>query len=442
MGKPLKDEKGQALPLALIALVLGALLVGSFLSYVSTNLLASRLVDRLVDDQYAADAGVEDAVWNLVFGDFAESLQEVGDTLTYSPTESVNGLLSSVTVTRVETAIAWDDFETGGWAGGAGWLADWQYDGNAQIVTSHQPHEGSYHLMLRSTAYAKRDVDLLGKADVHLQFWAKADSFETGEQARCLVSSDGSNWSTVKNWEDGDDDNLYRFYDIDLSPYTLSSQFWVAFEADMVEEDDYLFIDDLSVRPVAPGVALLPSDDFESGDFCGGLAWLDCWLPQGTCQVTKKQGPHEGAYHLEISGSNSSVKRDADLSGLSGLRLQFWAKVRSFEAGDEMYCRVSSDGSLWTTVKTWTSADSDNTYYFYDIDLSPYTMSSEFWIQFNSGMNKTNDYFYVDALAVVGAGAGPDALTYRIVSTAASKAVRAILVTEGSELTVLSWVTE
>ena len=216
MGKPLKDEKGQALPLALIALVLGALLVGSFLSYVSTNLLASRLVDRLVDDQYAADAGVEDAIWNLVYGDFAESLQEVGYTLIYSPTESVNGLLSSVTVTRVNTAVAWDDFETNKWDGGAGWLAKWRQD-KAKIVKSDIPHEGKYHLRLRSaTGYAKRDVDLFGKANLHLQFWAKADSFENGDEARCLVSSNGIDWSTVENWKDGDDDNTYRFYDIDL----------------------------------------------------------------------------------------------------------------------------------------------------------------------------------------------------------------------------------
>ena len=35
-----------------------------------------------------------------------------------------------------------------------------------------------------------------------------------------------------------------------------------------------------------------------------------------------------------------------------------------------------------------------------DIDLSPYTMSSEFYIAFDSEMSGTGDYFYVDDLLV------------------------------------------
>ena len=54
---------GQALPLALIALAIGAVLVTPFLTDVSVNLLASRRTDEAIADYYSADAGIEWALW-------------------------------------------------------------------------------------------------------------------------------------------------------------------------------------------------------------------------------------------------------------------------------------------------------------------------------------------------------------------------------------------
>ncbi len=145
----------------------------------------------------------------------------------------------------------------------------------------------------------------------------------------------------------------------------------------------------------------LPSDDFESGGLSGGFGWLAPWSSTGNVAVTTQGTPHGGTYHLRMKTSSASIERSANLSGQSNLHLQLWAKVDSFEGGDTVEARVSSNHTDWTTVKTWTSADSDNTYKFVDIDLTPYTMSSEFWIAFNSGMNSGNDFFYVDDLQVV-----------------------------------------
>ena len=436
------SEKGQALPLALIILSIGALLVGAFLSYTSTNLIASRIRERIVEGQYAADAGVEDAIWNLLYGDFPTILTDPEDSISYTLDKSINGLTTNVTVTRKEPATASDNFESGGWSGGSGWLADWYYEGDASISASDQPYEGQYHLMLRAnTGYIKRSVDLLGKANLHLQFWAKARSFETGEEAECLISSNGVDWTPVQTWVNGDDDNTYHYYDIDLSPYTMSSEFWIAFEANMSDTVDSFYVDNLDIRPVSPGAWLAPSEDFESGGWAGGTGWLYNWTYQGSSSVTPSQNPYEGSFHLEMKKDNSYVDRAADLSGQSDLRLQFWSKVRRFESGDEMYCLVSSNGSQWTTVKTWTSADSDDTYHFNDIDLSPYTMSSEFWIAFDSGMNANNDYFYVDDLNITGngGGAGPESVTYEIESKAASATIWSTVVIEDSVITILSW---
>ena len=58
-------SRGQVLPLAMVALALGALLVSPFLVDASVNLLASRRVDSTIKDYYSADAGVEWALWLL-----------------------------------------------------------------------------------------------------------------------------------------------------------------------------------------------------------------------------------------------------------------------------------------------------------------------------------------------------------------------------------------
>jgi len=58
-------SSGQALPLALIALAIGAVLVTPFLTDVSVNLLASRRTDEAIADYYSTDAGVEWGLWRL-----------------------------------------------------------------------------------------------------------------------------------------------------------------------------------------------------------------------------------------------------------------------------------------------------------------------------------------------------------------------------------------
>ena len=430
----MKDEKGQALPLALVALAIGSLLVTPFLRSVSVHSIAARNYSGSIAEQYSSDAGVEDAIWNLTNGTLAEQLTAPGDTASYSLSQSVNGVAPTVSVTRDKVQLATDDLESGGWSGGSGWLDDWYHQGDASIVSGGSPYQGSRHLRLRSnTGYVKRAIDLSRQPGASLQFWAKANDFESGEEARCLISSNGSDWTAVKTWVNGDDDNAYHFYDIDLSSYALSSQFWIAFEADM-SGTGVFFIDDLMVARVLPGAALgLPSDDFESGDWSGGSGWLYDWYKEGSASVTTDGAPHGGSYHMEMTKGNSYVKRAGDLSGQSGLRLQFQAKVSAFEAGDYMECLVSPDAISWTAVKTWTSADSDDTYHFVDIDLSPYTMSSEFWIAFDSGMNNKNDYFYVDDLRIAGA------IAYEIVSSAGNEMTRADVVIQEGNVSIRSW---
>ena len=162
----------------------------------------------------------------------------------------------TVSLSSTGTTIAWDDFESNGWDGGGGWLDAWDPAGRAHVTSAGGPHGGSYHLRLRGgvgtqQGYVERALNLSGRSNVYLQFYAKARNFGSGDTAKCLVH-DGTGWYTVWTWANGDDDNQYHFYHLDLASYNMASEFWIAFDADMNQRNDRLFIDDVSVIEVGP----------------------------------------------------------------------------------------------------------------------------------------------------------------------------------------------
>jgi hypothetical protein len=61
----LRTEKGAAMVLALILLLVGGLFSAPLLSYMGTGLLEGEVYENRTDQLYAADAGVEDAIWNI-----------------------------------------------------------------------------------------------------------------------------------------------------------------------------------------------------------------------------------------------------------------------------------------------------------------------------------------------------------------------------------------
>lgn len=64
----INSEKGQALPIVLALLVLGGLTIAPALNYAATSLNSGRTIEKSVNGLYAAEAGVEDALWYLENG--------------------------------------------------------------------------------------------------------------------------------------------------------------------------------------------------------------------------------------------------------------------------------------------------------------------------------------------------------------------------------------
>lgn len=97
----LTGEGGQALPIALAALALGTLVVAPFLSHASTTLIGSGAYGSLINENYAADAGVEHAIWSLTDTSLASQLTNPGDSCSYPLSYQVNSFTPGINITRL-----------------------------------------------------------------------------------------------------------------------------------------------------------------------------------------------------------------------------------------------------------------------------------------------------------------------------------------------------
>lgn len=432
----MKGEKGQALLLVIIAVALGSLVIPAFLVHVDSSIIGSRNYENSLYSQYACDSGSEHAIWRLTDGGLASILDSPGDTITYTLPETVNNYTTNVTVCNSYQLIASDNFNTGTWTGGTGWLDGWTHSGESSIVGSGSPYEGAYHLRLRSNdGVAERSLNLKHEININLSLWVKLDSVENGEYITCEVSSDGVSWNTVYTWTDVNSDSTYHHYLISLSPYEMTSNFRISFHAHMGNTSDYFYVDKLEVIWLASNPIMSASDDFESGGVAGGTNWVDNWELSATgASITTIEGPYEGSYHLRLIDGSSYAKRSTNLSGAFLVTLEFWAKVYAWEGNDKAILRVSSDNITWTTVYTWTRALDDNTYHLYTVELSSFDFNSRFWISFNANMNQTDDYFYVDYINVRKING------YGITVKAGDSVLKAVVrIDDDNNVSVVSW---
>ena len=422
------------MPLVMIAIMIGAIVIPPFLEHTSSSLIGSRVYEQSIDAQYGADAGTEQAIWNLTNGGITANISTAGSTVSYSLPETINGLTTNVKINNCWETIASDDFNSGGWTGGSGWLDNWTHTGYSSVTNSGTPYEGSYHLMLNAgTGHVSRSVDLSKQVSARLRFRAKVNSFEFGETATCDVSSNGVDWTTAYTWTDADSDNAYHYYDVDLTSYSFTSQFRIAFNAHMSGTNDYFYVDKLDIAWVVGSFKDIASDNFESGGWSGGSGWSDNWTYGGTSSVTTTGTPYQGSYHLMLQNSDGTARRSVDLSEQGVVHLRFWAKADSFEGSENARARISSNGVDWTTIHEWVNGDDDNQYHFYDIDLTPYTFTDHFWIRFVANMSQNTDFFYVDNIDIESMHG------YAITVSSGDRVIKAAVNIDDGVVTVLSW---
>ncbi len=110
-----KKESGQAFILVLILLVLGGLIIAPLLGFMSTGLIAGQLNEERMAEVYAADAGIEDAIYKIIKDDTLLPEDE-GVSETYTLSNSVNGETVDVTITKlslIQGLLGEDEYKIG-----------------------------------------------------------------------------------------------------------------------------------------------------------------------------------------------------------------------------------------------------------------------------------------------------------------------------------------
>jgi hypothetical protein len=98
----MKNEKGQAVVIALVIVAFGGLVITPFLGHASSDLMGVQHYETTMTEQYAGDAGVEHAIWRLKYDGLADELSGTGNSTEYQLDEAVNGV-APVDITVVKT---------------------------------------------------------------------------------------------------------------------------------------------------------------------------------------------------------------------------------------------------------------------------------------------------------------------------------------------------
>ncbi|MDD5082865.1 MAG: hypothetical protein PHU08_05770, partial [Dehalococcoidales bacterium] len=101
-------ERGQSLIIVLVLLMIGGLTLPPLLSYTATSLKSGQIYDSHTDELYAADSGVEDAIWQIkydrmtvLFTDPVYDIYDFDNTWSYELDEPVNGIVPSISIQNI-----------------------------------------------------------------------------------------------------------------------------------------------------------------------------------------------------------------------------------------------------------------------------------------------------------------------------------------------------
>lgn len=101
LNELVRNKKGQALPIVLCFMTIGALVIVPLLQHTSTGLNAGRIQVEKIALSYAADAGIEHALWRVNTDDLPLDPYDYETEFTYSLPQDINGDTVTATIKQV-----------------------------------------------------------------------------------------------------------------------------------------------------------------------------------------------------------------------------------------------------------------------------------------------------------------------------------------------------
>lgn len=152
-----QDERGESLPLALVALAVGAILIGPLMAHLAMSLTATATIRTNLSRQYSSNAGVEFALWKLAHDAAWRQtlLDQPGTVVSLTMPGAPNGETPAVEVVCVQTETQ------GGGGGGQSECLEWVLWAHSATVTNGLVIGGSGHT-INGGVHSNRDLKLNG----------------------------------------------------------------------------------------------------------------------------------------------------------------------------------------------------------------------------------------------------------------------------------------
>jgi Flp pilus assembly pilin Flp len=280
----IRDEKGAAMELVLILLLVSGLIAAPLLSHMGSGVINSGVYETRTAELYAADAGVEDALWRIQHGDL--SLCPGNPPYDYSIPD-VNGKSVNITVTsvndfqgvgnltgtyRIESTATGDDSGTG-------------IDAYIEGVNIY----GDYGDILGQVLTSQEEIDLQPNTEVY-----PPEGEECGPVENYL-----DDWPTAEE--------LIDFYLDDVEGEASYDSDMLEFDSDM-ELGPFYREGDLEIKAGTAGVTLtLTGTTYVSGDTLIGSTGQDFTLNLNDCTIFVASNSSDPQKALWIGGKCTVV---------------------------------------------------------------------------------------------------------------------------------------
>ena len=202
-NKLARSEEGYALLMVLILLLVSGLIIAPLMGYMGTGLKAGQIHENRMDELYAADAGVEDAIWKIKTS--ATELPEAGDDpWEYSITD-VNGK-------QVNTAIEFMDDRM--------YKITSTATNGTSSSTTVEAYVGSlsFSFLLEKTITSLGDITIQPGTTVEGDIQYNGELDNKGDIVGEIITDEVEDWPTP--------DELFEFYGEDiegLEPYSSNT---------------------------------------------------------------------------------------------------------------------------------------------------------------------------------------------------------------------------
>ena len=103
---------------------------------------------------------------------------------------------------------------------------------------------------IKDTGSLSRIALLPGAVDVRLRLWAWVLSYEPGDRAWVMVSSDGIDYTILREFTEADSDSSFHYFDFDLSGMTWDTGLHLLIVTDTVPaglDRDRLVLDSIEI---------------------------------------------------------------------------------------------------------------------------------------------------------------------------------------------------